>query len=34
MYFVSGGMGETFARVAQEMTDRVRELGPSPLKES
>jgi F420-non-reducing hydrogenase iron-sulfur subunit len=33
MYFVSGGMGETFARVAQEMTDRIRALGPNPLKE-
>jgi coenzyme F420-reducing hydrogenase delta subunit len=32
MYFVSGGMGETFARVAQEMTERIRELGPNPLK--
>ena len=32
MYFVSGGMGETFARVAHEMTDRIRTLGPSPLK--
>ena len=32
MYFVSGGMGETFAQVAQEMTDRIRALGPSPLK--
>ena len=32
MYFVSGGMGETFAKVAQEMTERIRELGPSPLK--
>jgi coenzyme F420-reducing hydrogenase delta subunit len=34
MYFVSGGMGETFARVAQEMTDRIQSLGPSPLKKS
>jgi len=32
MYFVSGGMGQTFANVAQEMTERIRELGPSPLK--
>jgi len=31
MHFVSGGMGETFARVAKEMTERIRELGPSPL---
>ncbi len=34
MYFVSGGMGETFARVAREMTERIRELGPNPLKET
>jgi F420-non-reducing hydrogenase iron-sulfur subunit len=34
MYFVSGGMGETFARVAQEMTERIREMGPNPLKET
>jgi coenzyme F420-reducing hydrogenase delta subunit len=33
MYFVSGGMGDTFANVAQEMTERIRALGPSPLKE-
>ncbi len=32
MHFVSGGMGETFARVAEEMTERIRSLGPSPLK--
>jgi coenzyme F420-reducing hydrogenase delta subunit len=33
MHFVSGGMGETFAQVASEMTGRIRALGPSPLKE-
>ena len=33
MYFVSGGMGETFARVANEMTELIRALGPSPLRE-
>ena len=33
MHFVSGGMGETFAQIAQEMTDRVRILGPSPVKQ-
>jgi F420-non-reducing hydrogenase iron-sulfur subunit len=33
MYFVSGGMGETFAHAMREMSDRVRELGASPLKE-
>jgi coenzyme F420-reducing hydrogenase delta subunit len=34
MYFVSGGMGQTFARVAQEMTERIKTLGPSPLKKT
>ncbi|PKO23414.1 MAG: hydrogenase iron-sulfur subunit [Chloroflexi bacterium HGW-Chloroflexi-1] len=33
MYFVSGGMGETFAHAAEEMTERIRALGPSPLRE-
>jgi coenzyme F420-reducing hydrogenase delta subunit len=32
MYFVSGGMGETFATAMREMTERLRALGPSPLK--
>jgi coenzyme F420-reducing hydrogenase delta subunit len=32
MYFVSGGMGATFARVAQGMTARARALGPNPLR--
>ncbi len=32
IFFVSGGMGATFAQVADEMTERVRALGPSPLK--
>jgi coenzyme F420-reducing hydrogenase delta subunit len=32
MYFVSGGMGATFARIAQGMTARVRALGPNPLR--
>ena len=32
MYFVSGGMGATFARIAQGMTARVRVLGPNPLR--
>jgi F420-non-reducing hydrogenase iron-sulfur subunit len=32
MFFVSGGMGATFAGVAKEMTERVRALGPSPVK--
>lgn len=30
--FVSGGMGATFADTARQMTERVRELGPNPLK--
>jgi coenzyme F420-reducing hydrogenase delta subunit len=34
MFFVSGGMGETFARVASEMTERIRALGPSPLRKA
>lgn len=32
MFFVSGGMGATFARHAEEMTERIRRLGPNPLK--
>ena len=32
MYFVSGGMGGTFANAMKEMTERVRQLGPNPLK--
>lgn len=33
MFFVSGGMGDTFARDAEEMTNRIRALGPNPLRE-
>jgi F420-non-reducing hydrogenase iron-sulfur subunit len=33
MCFVSGGMGETFADAMREMTERLRALGPSPLKD-
>jgi F420-non-reducing hydrogenase iron-sulfur subunit len=33
MYFLSGGMGETFARAMREMTERIRGLGPSPLRD-
>ena len=33
MFFVSGGMGATFAHYAEEMTERVRALGPNPLRE-
>ncbi len=32
MYFMSGGQGQTFAEKAAEMTERVRKLGPNPLK--
>jgi F420-non-reducing hydrogenase iron-sulfur subunit len=32
MYFVSGGMGVSFADAAKEMTERIRALGPNPLK--
>jgi len=33
MFFVSGGMGATFAHYAEEMTERIRALGPNPLRE-
>jgi coenzyme F420-reducing hydrogenase delta subunit len=33
MFFVSGGMGATFAEITNEMTERIQALGPSPLKE-
>jgi coenzyme F420-reducing hydrogenase delta subunit len=32
MIFVSGGQGATFAREATEMVERIRHLGPNPLK--
>nr|MBC8248902.1 hydrogenase iron-sulfur subunit [Anaerolineales bacterium] len=32
MFFVSGGMGQAFAEAAEEMTERIRALGPSPVK--
>ena len=32
MFFVSGGMGATFAEIAREMTERIHRLGPSPVK--
>lgn len=34
MYFLSGGQGKSFADAAHEMTDRIRDLGPNPLKSS
>lgn len=32
MFFVSGGMGATFARIAQGMVARAAALGPNPLR--
>jgi coenzyme F420-reducing hydrogenase delta subunit len=32
MFFVSGGMGATFAEIARGMVGRIRALGPSPLR--
>ena len=32
MFFLSGGQGQTFARAAITMTERIRKLGPNPLK--
>ena len=32
IFFLSGGMGESFAVAAREMTERVRRLGPNPLR--
>jgi len=33
MHFISSAMGREFARLATEMTNRIRELGPNPLRE-
>lgn len=32
MFFMSGSQGQTFAMAAQTMTERIRILGPNPLK--
>jgi coenzyme F420-reducing hydrogenase delta subunit len=32
IFFLSGGMGESFAVAAREMTERIRKMGPSPLR--
>jgi coenzyme F420-reducing hydrogenase delta subunit len=32
MFFLSGGMGATFAQIARQMTERIQELGPNPLR--
>ena len=34
IFFMSGSQGHTFAMAAQEMTERLRRLGPSPLKKT
>jgi F420-non-reducing hydrogenase iron-sulfur subunit len=34
MYNLSSAMGLRFAEIAREMTDRIKELGPSPLKKN
>ena len=33
MFFVSGGMGNTFANAMRQMTERLQRAGPSPLKD-
>lgn len=32
MFFMSGSQGQSFAIAAQKMTERIRNLGPNPLK--
>jgi coenzyme F420-reducing hydrogenase delta subunit len=32
IHFVSGGMGATFAQNIEEMVDRLKRLGPNPIK--
>jgi len=32
MFFMSGSQGHTFAAAAQTMTERIRKLGPNPLR--
>jgi len=32
MYNLSSAMGQRFAQIAQEMTDNIRALGPTPVK--
>ena len=34
MFFVSGGMGATFANIANQMTERVLQLGPNPINQT
>jgi len=33
MHFISSAMGREFAELTREMTERIRQLGPSPLRE-
>jgi len=33
MHFISSAMGREFAEMPTEMTERIRQLGPSPLRE-
>jgi DNA-binding ferritin-like protein len=34
MYFLSGGQGQTFSMAAHTMTERIRKIGPNPLKKT
>lgn len=34
MYFLSGGMGATFAEIARAMTEQAARLGPNPIKKA
>ena len=34
MFFMSGSQAQTFASAAQTMTDRIKQLGPNPLRAS
>jgi coenzyme F420-reducing hydrogenase delta subunit len=34
MYNLSAGEGPRFAEIAREMTEKIKELGPSPIKNS
>ena len=33
IYYMSGGQGHAFAEAAREMTERVKKLGPNPLRQ-
>jgi coenzyme F420-reducing hydrogenase delta subunit len=32
MYIISAGMGGRFAEICREMNDKIKELGPSPIR--